>query len=117
MKTPEEKKEYMRLARIKYRENNKEKVRQSRLEWEKRNPDFGVKKRKANYQHMREKYPEKFKARYALKWAVRSGKMERLPCEVCKEPKTHGHHEDYSKPLEVVWLCTLHHNQKHGKKL
>jgi hypothetical protein len=33
--------------------------------------------------------------------------------EVCGDPDAHAHHEDYSKPLEVRWLCTQHHNEAH----
>ena len=25
----------------------------------------------------------------------------------------HGHHEDYSQPLEVVWLCAPCHGLRH----
>jgi hypothetical protein len=46
--------------------------------------------------------------------AVRSGRLVRKPCEVCGEPKSEGHHEDYHKPLEVVWLCRRHHKLAHG---
>lgn len=35
-----------------------------------------------------------------------------LPCERCGA-KAHAHHEDYDKPLEVVWLCPIHHKQRH----
>ena len=35
------------------------------------------------------------------------------PCEVCEEPLTQRHHDDYSKPLEIRWLCTPHHNDVH----
>jgi len=45
--------------------------------------------------------------------AVRSGKIKRLSCEVCGNERTQGHHEDYSKPLDVVWLCTRHHADRH----
>lgn len=39
------------------------------------------------------------------------------PCEVCKGVDTHGHHSDYSKPLEVNWLCPKHHFAWHVGKL
>lgn len=53
------------------------------------------------------------KARIALNQAVKRGTVERQPCEICDEPKTDGHHADYSKPLEVQWLCRDHHVQVH----
>lgn len=36
---------------------------------------------------------------------LRRGKIERLPCEICGSPDSEMVHEDYSKPLEVRWLC------------
>lgn len=50
-----------------------------------------------------------------LAYAVRTGKIVRQPCEVCGDPKTQGHHEDYSKPLDVRWLCFKHHREAHGQ--
>lgn len=51
------------------------------------------------------------------KKALRSGALvpaER--CERCGEvAKTGGHHEDYSKPLEVTWLCGPCHGKRHGE--
>ena len=44
---------------------------------------------------------------------MRRGEITRGPCEVCGSSKTHGHHEDYSRPLDVVWLCGLHHRELH----
>lgn len=55
------------------------------------------------------------KARALLMSAVRYGKMERKPCEVCGNPKSHGHHDDYAKPLDVRWLCSRHHAEAHRK--
>ena len=45
--------------------------------------------------------------------AVKSGKLKRKPCKFCKNPKVHAHHEDYTKPLEVVWLCNSCHRKVH----
>ena len=41
-------------------------------------------------------------------------KLEKKPCEKCGTSKyVHAHHDDYSKPLDVLWLCPLHHKQRH----
>jgi hypothetical protein len=45
--------------------------------------------------------------------AVKSGKVVKGPCAVCGEKRVEGHHFDYSKPLEVIWLCKAHHNAIH----
>jgi hypothetical protein len=51
-------------------------------------------------------------ARAYLKVYIRRGKVKRQPCEVCGR-KAEAHHTDYSKPLEVRWLCTRHHRELH----
>ena len=63
----------------------------------------------------RAREPEKAKARSLLHDAVALGKLNRLPCFECGEPKTHGHHTDYSRPLSVEWLCAEHHREAHRK--
>lgn len=55
-------------------------------------------------------------ARGAARNAVASGKIKRQPCEVCNEPKTEMHHDDYSKPLEVRHLCLKHHKELHREQ-
>lgn len=40
--------------------------------------------------------------------AMQCGNLERQSCEVCGG-LAEMHHEDYSKPLEVRWLCKDHH--------
>ena len=47
----------------------------------------------------------------AARMATRS--LERKPCEVCGETKVEAHHDDYTKPLEVRWLCKRHHAEVH----
>ena len=45
--------------------------------------------------------------------AVRSGALVRLPCCRCGETKSIAHHEDYDKPLDVMWLCQPCHKIRH----
>lgn len=42
---------------------------------------------------------------------LRDGKITRKPCQVCGNPKSEAHHHDYSKPLDVIWLCFKHHRE------
>ena len=67
---------------------------------------------KANQRYL-EAYPERNKARIAVNNAVRDGRLMRQPCFICGE-KAEAHHPDYSRPLDVVWLCDSHHKQTHA---
>ena len=58
-------------------------------------------------------HPERRKASFAVSNAVRDGKLFKTPCQVCGIEKVEGHHPDYSRPLDVVWLCTPHHKEIH----
>lgn len=60
-----------------------------------------------------EKYPNRDKARTALGNAVRDGVILKQACEVCGRSDSEGHHDDYSKPLDVKWLCPRHHADRH----
>jgi len=66
------------------------------------------------YAHMR-KFPERTKARGVVRHAIQSGALVKKPCEECGEIKVHAHHEDYSQPLLVNWLCIKHHEEIHHK--
>lgn len=33
----------------------------------------------------------------------------------CQRTDVVGHHVDYRKPLDIVWLCNLHHVRAHRK--
>lgn len=56
---------------------------------------------------------EKLVARRAVKYALRSGDLIRLACEMCGAEPAQAHHDDYAKPLEVRWLCRVHHGEVH----
>jgi hypothetical protein len=60
-----------------------------------------------------QKYPQRRKAHTAVHNAVRDRKLAKpVHCQVCGQVKRlHGHHHDYSKPLDVIWACRLCHLQ------
>lgn len=63
---------------------------------------------------------ECLRAQRMLACAVKSGALRRAKkCQRCgAKPKGRqlaGHHECYSKPLDVVWLCPLCHSQVHAE--
>lgn len=55
----------------------------------------------------RKKHPDRAKAQGVLYRAVRDGKLQRPDtCSRCgKKARIEAHHNDYSKPLEVLWVC------------
>ena len=48
---------------------------------------------------------------------VNQGIIKREPCSVCGNERSVVHHPDYTKPLEVVWLCQKHHTATHRSTL
>ena len=75
----------------------------------------GKAKRRRESRNRITNHPDKYKANYLLTNAVRDKRLIPSVCEVCGEIKSQGHHPDYSKPLEVVWLCQKHHQELHNK--
>lgn len=51
--------------------------------------------------------------RAATHTAIRKGLVTPTPCEKCGQPKAQAHHEDYSEPLRVTWLCLDCHRRRH----
>ncbi len=73
--------------------------------------------RAANPDHCRVKDRRQNKlkraARISARHAIKTGKLLRQPCEVCGAIKVDAHHDDYSKRLDVRWLCRKHHAEFH----
>lgn len=57
--------------------------------------------------------PLAYKAVILANKAVKRGILKKQPCVYCGEKKAQKHHPDYTKPLEVIWLCSIHHKQLH----
>lgn len=57
---------------------------------------------------------EKQNARQRVYDAIKRGSLVRGACEKCATTQgVTAHHEDYSKPLEVRWLCRPCHGREH----
>lgn len=73
----------------------------------------------AAYMRANRKLPEgearmRANARSYAKVYLKRGKIIRQPCRDCGA-EAQMHHPDYSKPLEVIWLCREHHLAEHHK--
>lgn len=67
----------------------------------------------ANKKYLNE-HPNRDLARNMVSNAIRDKKLFKLPCLICGEEKVEGHHPDYSRPLDVIWLCNKHHREAHA---
>lgn len=102
-------------CKIKRQKELYRKNRQERLAYEKKRAQDP--KRKAyvarKQAEWRTRNPERYKARVAVGNAVRDGRLKKGPCEVCGgRRRIQAHHDDYSKPLDVRWLCFKHHRER-----
>lgn len=104
----------------------RERYKAYQAKWYKENIDYVRQKqreyKKKNYERIKEqhykywaKYPEKKKAVQMVNNRIEKGTMKKPErCELCnKKCKVEGHHEDYSKPLDVIWLCKSCHTKIH----
>ena len=63
-----------------------------------------------------DKYPKRVHASAAVNHAVRDKRLVKIHnCEWCNAQPTVGHHCDYDKVLEVIWLCPPCHSQWHSE--
>jgi hypothetical protein len=88
------------------------------IKWRKANPDkvkrYAI---KSNKKH-RLLYRKKVTAVDILHGLTRTGKIIRPTlCSRCgKTGKIEGHHFDYDRPKEVIWLCHSCHTKIHPRK-
>jgi hypothetical protein len=63
----------------------------------------------------RAKFPDQYFAKSAVNNALRDKRITKPDhCEICASTdRIHGHHHDYSKPLDVWWLCDHCHKLIH----
>jgi hypothetical protein len=99
-----QKKRWRRLG-----DDEKEKVRANSRKW--RKTEVG----KASKDAERARYIAmgRYRVYHKVLTAKRNGTLKVQPCEKCGK-KAQAHHDDYSKPLDVRWLCPVHHAEHHN---
>jgi hypothetical protein len=79
------------------------------------NPEY----RRKNVENYKHRNYDKYLAGRILRAAVQRGHISKpkhcTNCGLVCNPE--GHHRDYSKPLEVMWLCRGCHCREHGREL
>lgn len=75
--------------------------------------DRGNRQDRSYLKEYRKNNSVKYAAHIAVNNAIRVGKLKKMPCEECLSERVHAHHDDYSNPLDIRWLCPAHHRQWH----
>lgn len=112
-----------------YYHSHKEQAREYKRKWEEKNRDWKNEcARKCSKEHKeqllekqrkyRKENPEKMRAQSLVNSYVQSGKLNKpLKCESCgAEGYVEAHHSDYSKPLDVMWVCKKCHRKLDDKR-
>ena len=110
-------KEAIKEYQKEYVQRNKEEIKAYRKQYVQRNKEEIKQYYKEYNKDYYRRNPEKQKARGILNSAVRRGKVHKpLYCSSCEGDKhLEAHHTDYSKPLEVLWLCKSCHVELHKR--
>jgi|SRR5580700_56750 hypothetical protein len=111
-----------------YYEKNRDEIRAKQKEYRRRpevmersrilSRGYRKIKKSENYSNgWKKRNPKKYGVHQRTLRAVRLGRLKRPEkCERCGETcKPDAHHENYDKPMEVLWLCKLCHGKRHRK--
>ena len=95
---------------LRYSTENAEALKFKSIEYRKNNPD-SAKTQKRRY---RAEFGPKVEAKNKVWSHILTGRIKKQPCEICGSEKADAHHDDYSKPMEIRWLCRKHHAEWHA---
>jgi hypothetical protein len=109
-------KECHRAWRKDHYRRNAESVSASNRAWDSAHPDL---MRSYSAKSQRKRYATKkhtgiFHVYHLVSRAVKAGILTPEPCRICGGRDVEAHHEDYQKPLDVLWYCRRHHARLHA---
>lgn len=112
---PECKKEVNRQQNNTWVDANRDRVRANHMRWYYRHEHAVDQNNRKRVKQWKLDNIEKVRAEQAVHIALRRGDMVRpTQCGQCqKTAKIHAHHPDYTKPLNVLWLCVSCHKLTH----
>lgn len=98
-----------KVRKVQREKRRRPKYREMDRNWRLRNPE----RRKAHMHKWAEQNQDKRRAEIAVGNAIRDGRLVRAQyCQRCgRSGGIEAHHPDYSKCLEVQWLCTTCHGE------
>ena len=112
-----------RRSRLEYAEKHPVGQGQSQARWQgyflrmKDTPEYKARRAASAYRWRNNPANRiKTRAHNKVKYALKRKKIEREPCIICDRPNAEAHHEDYSRPLDIVWLCREHHRGLHVQR-
>ena len=113
MKT--EKQQRLHEHYLRYKQTESGKAARKRAEQKYKQTPKGQEVQRVSNRKKKLKFPEKIKAQNAIDYLIRSGKLIRpTVCPTCSiETFIEAHHTDYTKPLEIVWVCASCHKRLH----
>jgi len=71
--------------------------------------------KRRGYKRVRDVFKQR--ARKYIANRIQRGKLTRGDCVVCGDKNAHAHHNDYSFPNLIAWLCHTHHADVHAGRL
>jgi hypothetical protein len=98
---------------VAWREKNRQRVRETWTAWAAKNPERIKSYRAGYWRKWWEANKEKARAHHKVFLAIKNGTLLQEPCVVCGNEKSNAHHENYDAPLSVIWLCEIHHKERH----
>lgn len=91
---------------------NAEKINKRRRTWRAENKEISNEIERLSAAKRVDRYKEKAKVSRKTRFAIASGKLVKGECSYPNGKcvgRIEGHHKDYSKPLDVTWVCQKHH--------